>query len=227
MQTSASSQFSAKIATGAESQLTRRLLAGGLAAGPLYVGVSLVEALTRDGFDLLRHSLSLLSNGEWGWVHVANLALTGLLVIAGAVGMRRALTTGRGRAWGPVLVGGYGLGLIASGVFVADPALGFPPGTPEDTMTMSTSGLLHFVSGALGFLSLIAACFVFARRFTGQGQRRWALGSAATGVIFFAGFAGIAIGAGQVWSVIGFWIGMLAAWVWLAALARRLSVARG
>ena len=39
---------------------SRRLLLCGAAAGPLYVGVGLVEALTRTGFDLAHQDLSLL-----------------------------------------------------------------------------------------------------------------------------------------------------------------------
>jgi hypothetical protein len=35
-----------------------------LAAGPIYVAVALVEAFTRPGFDLTRHSLSLLTTSR-------------------------------------------------------------------------------------------------------------------------------------------------------------------
>jgi hypothetical protein len=95
--------------------LTRALLGCGLVAGPLYVGVSLLQALTRDGFDLTRHMWSLLSNGDLGWLQITNFLVTGVLTIACAAGMRRALGAQRGGTWGPVLVGVYGLGLIAAG----------------------------------------------------------------------------------------------------------------
>jgi hypothetical protein len=156
------------------AQLTRVLLACGVVAGPLYIVVGVIEMLIRPGFDLRRHSLSLLSNGDLGWIHIAMLVSTGLLTIAGALGMRRVLRSDRGRTWGPLLVGVYGLGLIGAGFFVADPALGFPPGTPADATTISWHGLMHFVSGGVGFLGLIAACFVFARRFAALRQPRWA-----------------------------------------------------
>jgi len=39
----------------------RILLACGVIAGPLFVGVAAMRALTRDGLDLSRHCLSLLS----------------------------------------------------------------------------------------------------------------------------------------------------------------------
>src|SRR5688572_25237728 len=81
------------------TSLTRALLAGGVIAGPLYLTVGLAQALTRPGFDLSRHALSLLSNGDLGWIHVTNLIVSGLLVIGAAVGLRRSLTAGRARTW--------------------------------------------------------------------------------------------------------------------------------
>jgi len=145
--------------------LTRRLLSAGALAGPVYLGVGLAQALTRPGFDITRHDLSLLSNGDLGWIQVTNFIVSGVLVIAGALGVRRALRAGRAGTWGPLLVGVYGLGLIGAGFFVADPVAGFPPGTPVDTPTFSWHGLLHFASGGIGFLGLIAATLVCARRF--------------------------------------------------------------
>ncbi len=204
------------------TKVTRVLLACGVVAGPLYIAVGLIQALTREGFDITRHDLSLLSNGDMGWIQITNLIVTGLLVVACAVGMRRALDSGRGGTWGPLLVGIYGLGLIGGGIFVADPAFGFPPGTPADANAISWHGLLHIIFGAFGFLALIAGCFVFARRFAAVGQRGWAAYSVATGVIFFAAFVGIVSGSGQSWSVIGLWIGVVAAWVWLSVIAARL-----
>jgi hypothetical protein len=205
---------------------TRALLICGLIAGPFYIVVGLIQALTRPGFDIMRHDLSLLANGDLGWIQITNLVLSGLLVIAGAVGMRKALQDGRGRTWGPILLGIYGLGLIGAGFFIADPSFGFPPGTPADAHVMSWHGLLHFICGGVGFLALIAACFVFARRFASQRQRGWAVYSLATGVIFFAAFVGIAMGSGQSWSVIGFWIGVVVAWAWISAMAVKLLTER-
>jgi hypothetical protein len=41
------------------------------------------QMLVRDGFDIRRHALSLLTNGDLGWIQILNFVLTGLLVIAG------------------------------------------------------------------------------------------------------------------------------------------------
>lgn len=213
-------------ATQALTRRTKALLACGLIAGPLYIVVGLAQALTRPGFDITRHDLSLLANGDLGWIQTANFMVTGLLVIAGAVGMRQALPAGRGWTVIPLLVGVYGLGLIGAGFFPADPAFGFPPGTPADANSISGHGIGHYISGSTGFLALIAACFLFARRFAALGQRGWAVYSVATGVIFFAAFVGIATGSGQSWSVIGFWIGVVCAWTWISVMSARLMAGR-
>ena len=116
--------------------ITRSLLGYGVLAGPFYLVVGLAQALTRDGYDLTRHDLSLLANGPLGWIQIANLVLSGLMTVAAGIGMRRALRAlggGRGTVWGPRLVVGYGLGLVGAGIFVADPMNGVParhPGGP-------------------------------------------------------------------------------------------------
>jgi hypothetical protein len=205
-----------------ETATERRLLACGIVAGPFYVVVSLAQALTRDGFDLTRHSWSLLANGGPGWIQIANFVLTGLLTVAFAVGLGRALRPGLGARWAPRLIGVYGASLVAAGLFRADPALGFPPGTPEGMADVSWHGLLHFVCGGIGFACLIAACFVVARRFAAEGRSGWAWFSRITGVLFLAAFAGIASGSGNVVLTLAFVAAVVLAWTWVSALAAHL-----
>ena len=207
----------------------RRLLACGIVAGPFYVAVGAFEMLARPGYDIRRHALSLLSNGEWGWVNIAMFVISGLLTLAGAFGMRRVMRGSRGGTWGPLLIGVYGLGLISAGIFTADPALGFPPGTPGDAHSISWHGFMHFVSGAIGFLGLIAACFVFARTFAAFEHRGWAAYSIATGLIFFAAFFGIASGSQQspatvAFVTIAFSVAVALAWTWTSIMAARLRL---
>lgn len=113
--------------TGFDKQaaITRSLLGWGVVAGPFYIVVGLILALTRPGFDVSRHALSLLTLGEYGWMQRANLILSGLMVIAAAFGILRAIRNGRGLATG-VLVAIYGAGMVLGGVFVPDPVAGFP-----------------------------------------------------------------------------------------------------
>jgi hypothetical protein len=199
------------------------LLLCGVVAGPLYVLAGAIQMLVRAGFDPTRHALSLMSNGDLGWVQIANFLVTGILVIACSLGMRQLLHPGRGGTLGPILVGLYGLGLIGAGIFVADPALGFPPGTPEGPPAVVTrAGMLHFVSGGVGFLGLIGACFVFARRFAAWQQRGWAVYSMATGLIFFVAFLGIASGSKKSWLIVAFTAAVVLAWSWLSLVSARL-----
>ncbi len=203
------------------ASLDRSLLTAGALAGPVYIALGLGQALLRPGFDITRHDLSLLSNGPLGWIQIGNFLLSGVLVIAGAVGLRRTLRTGRGRTWGPLLLAGYGLGLIGAGLFVADPAFGFPLGTPADANSISWHGLLHILTAALGFAALIASCAVFGRRFAAEHRPGWTAYSIVTGVVFLAGFVGVASGSGNRWSVLGFWVAVVLAWSWITAISIR------
>jgi hypothetical membrane protein len=159
---------------GAQAALTARMLACGVVAGPLFLVVWLIQALTRDGFDLTNHPLSLLSLGDLGWIQIANFVVAGALYVACAVGMRRALHGGRAGTWGPILVGINGIGLVVSGVFVTDAGAGFPPGAPAGAPEqISWHGILHEVGFILASLSWLAVCVVLVRRFAAGRQWRW------------------------------------------------------
>jgi Protein of unknown function (DUF998) len=153
--------------------MKRKLLGCGIVAGPLFVVASLVQASTRTGFDLGRHPISLLSLGSQGWVQIANFVVSGVLYLAGAVGLREALRPGRDSTWAPRLVALTGVGLIVAGVFTTDAGAGFPPGAPPGAPMMSWHGVLHEVGFALSFVGAIAACAVFARRYAALGRRGW------------------------------------------------------
>ncbi|MFI6600008.1 DUF998 domain-containing protein [Nonomuraea sp. NPDC050536] len=132
--------------------MTRRLLACGLVAGPLFLTVYLVQALTREGFDPTYHPLSLLSLGGLGWIQIANFVVTGLLYVGFAAGMRRVIDHGRGGTWGTLLFGTVGVGLVMAGVFTTDAGAGFPPGAPAGAPEMSWHGMLHEVGFVLASL---------------------------------------------------------------------------
>jgi hypothetical protein len=210
-------------------RVTKTLLAYGVIAGPIYVLVSLTEALVRDGFDLTRHQWSLLANGDFGWIHITNFLVAGLMMVAFALGLGRALRPGRAATWGPRLIALYGASLVAAGAFRADPALGFPPGTPDAAAEVSWHGMLHFVAGAVGFTGLIVACFVVARRFAAERRRRWAAFSRLTGALFLAGFVAVAAGGGAPAANLAFTAAVVLAWCWVSAVAAHLyrRTARG
>ncbi|WP_020519894.1 DUF998 domain-containing protein [Catelliglobosispora koreensis] len=162
------------------TKTTKNLLTAGVIAGPLFVITVLIQELTREGFDPKKHPLSLLSLGDLGWLQITNFVLCGVLAFASAFGMRRVLSPGRAGTWGPILIGVYGIGLIWGGVFVADPAFGYPIGTPDSAPAeLSWHGILHGIAPAAASLALMAACVVFARRFAAEGKRGWVIYSIA------------------------------------------------
>jgi Protein of unknown function (DUF998) len=180
----------ARASTAPAAASTRTLLACGVIAGPLYIVVGGGQLLTRDGFDITRHPASILSNGDLGWIQIGNFLASGLLFVACAIGLHRVL--GRGSAWGPRLIGILGAGMAAAAVFSADPVDGFPPGTPLGPPTsVSWHGLVHVLVAGIAFIALIAACFVFARRFAAAGRSGWAVVSRVTGALFLASWLSI------------------------------------
>jgi hypothetical protein len=70
----------------------------------------------------------LLSNGDLGWIQIANSFVIGLLIVAASHGYRRVLFHDVGATWVPRLVAWFGVGAVASGIFVPDPGQGFPSG---------------------------------------------------------------------------------------------------
>jgi hypothetical protein len=202
------------------SATTRTLLLVGAMAGPVYVVVGAVEAATRDGFDITRHSLSLLGNGDLGWVHMTMMVLTGVMTVVGAFGLTRVLD---GRVvWVARLVGLFGLGVAVAGLFRADPMDGFPPGTPAGRPAeVSASGLLHLAAGGIGFLGLIAACLLAWRWFRSRGAVAWARFSLVTGVVYLVTFVGIASGAGNAVVNLAFTGAVVLGWAWITLLLAR------
>ncbi|HEV8214251.1 MAG TPA: DUF998 domain-containing protein [Gemmatimonadaceae bacterium] len=199
----------------------RHLLRWGLVAGPFYLAVGLAQAFTREGFDFARHPLSVLANGSLGWIQTANFVLTGAMVIAAAVGFDRVLRPGsRATGW---FLGAFGASMIVASVFRADPMDGFPVGTPKGPPTsISRTGMVHFIAGAIGFVSLAISCLVAARAMSRLEARGLARLSLASGVIILLGFfGGAALPFGS--PVLGIWIAVVVGWAWLAIASRRLA----
>lgn len=212
-------------AAGTSSE-SRFLLACGVVAGPLFIVVAFAQAFTRSGFDLARHPLSLLSLGDLGWIQIANFVSAGVLFIACAVGIRRVLDGGRGGTWAPRLIGVFGASLIAGGVFLSDPAFGFPPGTPPGTPEQLTwHGIAHGVAPAVGFLSLIAASFVFARRYSRLGERGWSVVCVVIGVVVLALSAWPNLGGDPEGRFGPLWVALVLGFGWASTMAVRLMKA--
>ena len=198
---------------------TRGLLQCGVWAGPFYLAVGLAQAFLRDGFVFAKHPLSVLTNGPGGWVQTVNFVVTGLMVVTAAVGLGRVLgPKSGGLTW---FLGGYGACLLVAAMFKADPVDGFPPGTPLGPPTsISTTGLVHFIAGALGFTFLAISCFLATRAMRRRNLPSLARLSLLSGVAVVLGFFG---GIALPYGVVGIWFAVVVGWAWLTVMSLRLN----
>lgn len=193
---------------------TEKLLAAGVLATPLFFAVALTQAITREGFDLSKHMISQLSLDDLGWIQIANFIVTGTLFLLAALGIRRTMTTGIGHVWVPRLVAVFGAGLIAAGVFVADPANGYPVNAPE---TVAWHGILHGVAAMVAGLALVATNIILARRYHREGRNTMAATSIAIAIIFMV----LPMTVPSLMSVL-FASASFLAWGWISLLAASL-----
>jgi hypothetical protein len=143
------------------------------------------------------------------------------MVIAAAVGIARVPgPRARAVSW---FLGAFGASMIVAAAFRADPVDGFPPGTPEGLPTsISSTGMVHFAAGALGFVSLAVACLLAARAMSRRNERALARLSLGSGLVVLLGFFGGPLKGSHASPVLGIWIAVVAGWAWLAILSLRL-----
>ncbi len=198
---------------------TRALLACGAVAGPVYVTVTLVEALTRDGFDLKQHRFTLLTTGNLGWIHQANMLLVGVLTMLFAAGLSQMLRKGLGALWAPRLLGLFGLAYIVGGLLTSDPVVGFPPGTTPEMVHHTVQAGVQNASRSVSTLLLIVTSLVIARRFVAEGRRgrAWFYGAAIPMVFMALTAVGFAVGVNPVAPAF-----LATPWIWVTALAVHL-----
>ena len=205
--------------------ITRLLITGGAIGPTLLMVVMLIEGATHPGYNAWTMAGSALSLSDQGWVQIANFLVSGLLILGFGLGLRRWLRGGPGATWGPIMIAAVGIGLMLAGIFVTDPALGYPPGTPPGpTVHMTVHGALHwYLGGLVVFSALPASCFVLARRFAGDHRIGWMLYSVISGVLMLAFFVIFAVasmheGLAGLWERISLGFGV----VWMALVALRI-----
>lgn len=188
------------------------MLGWGVVAGPFYLVSGVILALTRDGFDLTRHALSLLTVGEGGWLQVLNFVLTGTMVIIAGWGLLRAIK-GPGRGSGVAVIVA-GAAIVLAGVFRPDPVAGFPAGSEA---TVRLSGILHLALGSVEFIAFAVAAFLLARCYVSRSVRGQALWSRIARVVIVVAFAGgAALSAGPA-GIALLWLAVVTGFAWLAS----------
>jgi hypothetical membrane protein len=192
--------------------LARRLTPCGAIGAALFVLVFLIDGRLHPDYDPIRDSVSELELGPWGWVQAASFVVTGLLMIAFAVGLAWTLRSGRAYRWTPRLVAAYGIGLILAGIFRTDPV-------PAARTTVH--GDLHQAASVLVFGSLTAVCFVVARRIP---ERRWAWYCRLTGIAVPVLFLAAGGGQAEIYGLLPR-ICIIVGWTWVAIIALRTFAA--
>jgi uncharacterized protein DUF998 len=140
--------------TASRSATQTLLLSCGILASVFFTTTYLFEGALHPGYDLVRQTISSLELVSNGWTQQVNFIVFGLLISCFAVGIRKELSGGFGATAFPILQVVVALGLIISGIFVADP--------------------LHTIGDYISFLALIIGFFVIARRFAQEPD--WGLG---------------------------------------------------
>jgi hypothetical membrane protein len=199
----------------------------GVVAGPLFVITFLVAGVIKPDYSPLKHDVSALELGDFGWIQSLNFVVTGLLTLAFAAGLRRELNTEKGTKWGPRLIGLWAIGLVGSGIFITDPIGGYPPGSPVEGGEVTGHGVLHNICAGLSFISLLAAIILFTRVFAARRQRAWAFCSILCGTVLVVAIIVASYGAsrtGGVAEVDGLYqrIAGSSGMVWLTTLALNL-----
>ena len=182
-----------------------------------------VPAIRPPGYNPIRQPVSSLAIGPFGWIQVANFLVTGVLLLAFAVGRRPALRRYHGGFWAPVLLGLVAIGLIgARGAFTTDPLSGYPPGTPALPAGATTHGVLHEAFSA-------QCSWDFPPRAAWSATDCWIApqmvgDSLGTAAVFLTGFVLVDLPSTPIWSVGGFLqrLTLIAGLAWITTPALHL-----
>jgi uncharacterized protein DUF998 len=185
----------------------RPLLWAGVVGPPLFVAVFMVDGLIHPAYNPVTDFVSELSRGELGWLQIINFLFLAAALLTFAVGIYWGARRGPGSVAGAALFAIMGASLVVAGLAVTD----------AHTSTVQTpAGTLHNISALPAFASLIAACFVFSRRF-GGGMRAYSIASGVFVLVFlFATFlVGLPFGiVGIVQRIL-----IIGGWTWITILA--------
>ena len=204
---------------------TRWLLGAGTIGAVAFVAVFTLIGAVRVAYDPIRLFVSILSLGEGGIVQILNFVIGGLLIVALGMGLARRWTSGHGGHWIPRLVTVAGFALLGCGIFIPDPSLGYPPGTPDELITpLSWHGAIHYLCATAIGAALSAAVLLSIRRGLTVGNRRVVVLSVATAIAAVGGcvlvLLLVVLSGGDVVQHVGLFerLGIYGGWGWLAGI---------
>jgi hypothetical membrane protein len=169
-------------ATTTEQRWIRRAAIGGVVGPVLFVFGVIIAGTLYDDYSHVGQKISELGGdgAEHAIVQNVNFVVLGVLVL----GFVWALA----RVCGPPLSGPALIAYFALSSCIANALLPCDPGCEGE----STVGVLHIVTGLLGFIAAIAGMFVLARRWRSDPEwsahARFTKGAAIAGVVGLVGF---------------------------------------
>jgi hypothetical protein len=96
---------------------TKKLLIGGMMAGPLFTFSWLVAGAVRGtGYNPLRHPISSLSIGNMGWSQIITFLIVGTLLLGFAIALGRIAKAQGVSFWGARIIAICAIGLIGAGL---------------------------------------------------------------------------------------------------------------
>jgi Protein of unknown function (DUF998) len=210
---------------------TRTLLTAGVWVAAFFIPADLLDALTRPHYNPLRHWISHLSLGQFGWLGSVVLLVTAALLAVYAAGLVRWRRDSGGPVRYPVVVMVSTFGLLVAALFPMAPSLGFPPDA-DAAMVSNVAGVVHDVAGPIFVLGVAAAAILSRHHLAVLGVptrfARWSWAASAAVVLSYA-TCSVLVGMdlGGIWP--GAWGGLferLAAYTglcWVSLTAHALS----
>lgn len=180
------------------SSYAKFLLAGGMATGPIFIVLGLIELIVRPG-DKVNHAFSVLAaNNTLDWLQMTAFIASGILFMCGALGVYKVTTAGSSHLSVPLLLGMYGLSFVL---------LPFMP-------VLATWKGTHITIAVIGLITFIVAAILLLVHYKAIGQTGSVRRTSITGIVCLAGLIGLGLGwniafdlaviASLIWSFIGF-----------------------
>jgi hypothetical membrane protein len=124
----------------------------GILGPALFTAVFLaLEAVLGDRYDRVAEVVSALEATPYGWIQRLNFVVFGLLTLAFATGLHRAVRPSRLGVAGPALLGVSGIGLLLAAMF---PLREDANGVTYDPGGHVVAGVMFFATSAIGLVML-------------------------------------------------------------------------